>query len=653
MWPRRDKRQRVAGVGDTSASRFMRAQFNSFLRIVTVQTCLGVVGGALLVSACSGDKASESTEVAGGVGRVSLPLTAIGGSGAVYRLRQATFDVFNLDGGPGTVLFSESDPLASTLESTLPSGNYSVALQNGWFLEKAVGGSVTTVAATLLSPSVQGVAVQVNGESSLLFVFETNGEVIELGQGQLVIDIAVNENGGGGGSGGGGGGPSSFNALIETNTQALQNFTLRNALDAAIINAGLPSNADAAYHAIIDSYAPAFQGQDPSAAHCDDQFAEFGGPGLNGYPLQCGRLESQQFNNLDTWFPIAAVNRLDLAPSDGSNCGQQRLVFANNDFIGNGRMLMIIESQIPNPNPGCGVDACLPIAQFWSSVEAQPDPFQRASMLSNAFVGGGIGSGFGAFINANQLGPNGGQVRTNNFNDSPWTLREFHFGLGPAGNPRPVPVGDSPHGALWNDFSPLSAGPSCRSAFLGSLGGLLTNNVSAMSFSVPQQCKDSESRNDFSEDYVSHLNAGGGAFINDLNNQLSGTGLSAQDIAARARFAGSCIGCHQESSGAPLGAGVTAPFQFDFVHVSERIITPCDDGNGQCFGISDALRNQFLPHRGQVLQSFLDNSPGCGGPVPFALSGESPPSGIQLQPAALEAGPTLTLGGQLAGPHAH
>jgi len=138
------------------------------------------------------------------------------------------------------------------------------------------------------------------------------------------------------------------------------------------------------YGSDLFDFAPGFLGQDPTASHCDDQGAElFGGPGLNGYPLQCGRLESQQFNNLDTWFPIAAVNRLDLAATDGSNCGQQRLVFANNQLIGNGRMLMIIEAQVPNPNPACGVDACLPVAELWASVGATSDLSQA---LRNEFL---------------------------------------------------------------------------------------------------------------------------------------------------------------------------------------------------------------------------------------------------------------------------
>ncbi|HVZ35102.1 MAG TPA: hypothetical protein VG963_21900, partial [Polyangiaceae bacterium] len=122
-----------------------------------------------------------------------------------------------------------------------------------------------------------------------------------------------------------------------------------------------------------------------------------------------------------------------------------------------------------------------------------------------------------------------------------------------------------------------------------------------------------------------------------------------QDIAARARFAGSCIGCHQESSGAFLGAGVSAPFQFDFVHVSERAILPCDDGSGNCFAISDALRSSFLPHRQQVMASLLGSGSCAGAPPAFAASSSASLGSLTGTPSAA----LRTLGGQIASPHGH
>lgn len=95
-------------------------------------------------------------------------------------------------------------------------------------------------------------------------------------------------------------------------------------------------------------------------------------------------------------------------------------------------------------------------------------------------------------------------------------------------------------------------------------------------------------------------------------------GLNALDIANRASFAGSCIGCHNEAVGRDLGNGVTAPFSLDFVHVNEFTET-CPDGN-PCFQTSDALKSSFLPHRIDVLGRFAEVGmpPFCEseGPVP-------------------------------------
>jgi hypothetical protein len=84
------------------------------------------------------------------------------------------------------------------------------------------------------------------------------------------------------------------------------------------------------------------------------------------------------------------------------------------------------------------------------------------------------------------------------------------------------------------------------------------------------------------------------------------------------------------------------------VHVNERFQVPCDDGIGSCFAISDALRNQFLPHRQGVLSDFLGSSPGCG-PLP-------PPGFLASagQTLSVPAGtPARTLGGQTVGAHSH
>lgn len=66
-----------------------------------------------------------------------------------------------------------------------------------------------------------------------------------------------------------------------------------------------------------------------------------------------------------------------------------------------------------------------------------------------------------------------------------------------------------------------------------------------------------------------------------------------------------------EAGGSSLGNGITAPFQGDFVQVNELLLEEC--GGGFCFGISEALRNVFLPHRARVTQGLLEG-PRCGEP---------------------------------------
>jgi hypothetical protein len=192
-----------------------------------------------------------------------------------------------------------------------------------------------------------------------------------------------------------------------------------------------------------------------------------------------------------------------------------------------------------------------------------------------------------------------------------------------------------------------------------------------MSFPVDEACKDSESRNDFSQDYAGQLRSGSGAFINELAALGAPFGLSADDLAARARFAGSCIGCHMEAGGSSLGNGLTAPFQGDFVQVNEFGIETC--GNGLCFSVSDALRNVFLPHRARVTQSLVEGprcgvsppdieppqiQPGVGVPTPPSGAGGgsaagNPPTPAGAPPVTGNEEVRYTLGGQLVDPHGH
>jgi hypothetical protein len=530
---------------------------------------------------------------------------------------------------------SEDNPLAPEIRKEIPSGSYRVFLQSGWFLQRIDGNEPVEVEARLVGSPTQFVSVSSGSDTQVFYTFETNGQIVRFEpRGGLTIRPVIIEDNDASFDAGldAGPPPADFGSVIEINRDALSSFTLADVMNAVAVNAGLSSNAQLLYQTVIDSYASVPNGRLKSARHCGDEVTD-GNPSLNGFPLRCDRIETLQFDNLNRWFATALVSRMDLAPEDGAHCGQQRLVFANNAV---NRIFMILEAQVPNPHPECGVDACRPIAEAWQEL-SKLDPESRGKLLREMFLTGSASlqeQGFGPFVSASNMTVGSGTIRTNNFDDFPWTLREFKVVVTEGGEAVavPFPVAESPRGELWNDTSRLPAGEACRENFLEALDGVLTDNPARMRFVVDDACKNSESQNDFfTEDYAQHLKSGSGAFIKQIEERIAGTGLSAIDVANRARFGGSCIGCHNESSGAFLGNGVVAPVSRDFPHVLESI-EQCPDGSFNCSGISFALRDVFLPHRQQVQQTLLQRM-GCGadagssepdGPPPEADAGSEP-----------------------------
>ncbi len=460
------------------------------------------------------------------------------------------------------------------------------------------------VNAVLESDAIQNITVFPNSESFVFFTFRVGDNVINFGPGGVNVIFEVIEDG----VGGGGDLCSDPDAarrasVMETNVDAVSLLSLREAFDFMAANEGFDTDGETLYKQIIDSYASAANAQMPDAVHCGDETTD-GQPTLNGYPILCDRAERFQFDNLDFWFPTAFVNRFDLAPVNGAHCGQQRMIFANNE---QGRMFFILEAQIPNPNPDAGIDGCMPLAEFWAEQTQIEDAFSRGIRLFDAFFFGNAElaeSGFGPFVTASNYTVGSGQIRTNNFDDFIWTLREFKLSQDDGElKAIPFPVAESPHGNLWNDSVDLPAGAECREAFLESAQGVLTGRPAQMSFVVPQACKDAESQNDFSQAYADQMFNGSGDLVDQLDELGDAFGLTAGDIATRAQFAGSCIGCHSEANGNFLGGDFFAPFSLDFVHVGE-FTDRCPDGQ-TCFAISQALQDEFLPHRIDVLDDLV------------------------------------------------
>lgn len=455
--------------------------------------------------------------------------------------------------------------------------------------------------------------------------------------------------------------------LIETRPAVLDEIGLDEVLAAIATNAGLDPAPQDTHDRLFDTYRVGPMGEF-SGPHCDDEQVE-GGPSLNGFPLICPRSEGAfaAFDGaLAGWGAIAAVNRIDMAPQDGAHCGEQRMIFANPNMVG--RAFIILEAEIPNPAPECGVAACGAVARFWAELHEVDDPAERRARLRAAFIDGDAelqAAGFGPFMSADNLTFGSGQVRTNNFVTGPWTLREYELVPLDVGGqtlvqPQPVPVSGSPHDLLWNDLLFNPVGTQCRDAMLDALPGLLGDDVATLGWTIPEACRSSESV-EFQDFYEDHLLSGSGSFVTEIEAEIAavapGSGLDAADVARRAQFGGSCIGCHEHSAGVSLGGGLVAPPSLGFVHVSEELTEPCGDGS-ECFAISPALGEAFLPQRMSALHQVLEQAcdEGCGQAAPapspgFALpeQGASPQALQALERARRTGG--LTLGGRPVGTH--
>ncbi len=414
-------------------------------------------------------------------------------------------------------------------------------------------------------------------------------------------------------------------------------------------------------------------------AHCDDERTEEGAPALNGFAHACPRGEAAFATTTYDPFggsgvtanivPVGAFNRLDLAPADFSTCGEYRIVYAVNELPAgsSGRLLMIFEAELPNPQPGCA-SSCRQIAQRWADLSAL-DPatvrgrVETVKILKEIFLEG-VGT-LPPVVHWEHYAGELGQLRTNQFVQGAWTLREFNLEkrlrevmlptaepaprdrkpapLGPAeggdmpfrsaslrGNEVvvvPTPVDGDADVSLYNlpdDAVAASLPAQWRDAFMAGMDGLLANDLNLMGLAVDDAFKSSESRMGFSGNLgpTDYGQASSIAFKSELAQHLDpNLGLTVSQLLNRATFT-SCAGCHQNSVGfasRDLGGGIVFTKDMGFVHVLESGSEPCDAGdadpplaNAECYRLSSTLKDTFLPARKAVLETFLQQTPGCG-----------------------------------------
>ena len=154
-------------------------------KLVTALFSVGLLYCAALAGGCSsGSQAEESA--ATGTGTVSMPLVTTVGS-HTYRLQGGMY--FN---GP---TFTSLDISADVpvLTATLPTGSYWAYLYY-WSLTRDDGtGNFVPVSATLVSNSQPSFSIYNQTTTTISFQFETDGQIVTVGAGQLNVAIDVHE----------------------------------------------------------------------------------------------------------------------------------------------------------------------------------------------------------------------------------------------------------------------------------------------------------------------------------------------------------------------------------------------------------------------------------------------------------------------------
>jgi hypothetical protein len=388
--------------------------------------------------------------------------------------------------------------------------------------------------------------------------------------------------------------------------------------------------------------------------HCSKTF--------NGFQYTCPRTEeglqaSQNPFALDApdderYDAVALVNRFDLAAADGSDCGEYRIVFARRS--GNSpatRNFLNFEGVLANPNPNpnplqstkpdpnLAKAGCRAIQLLWAE-QSRPGRtlMDRIADLKKLYF-----TGISPFLPVVHIDNYGvgtsrltGQIRTNQFLQPSWTLREFKLhkitGTAPALRFEIATTKNTPDAIL---FSPSKAGMSTTMAalkdafdafFPGMVKTLAVDDVNRFSMAIQDkfntgdalaqdQAAQPNGQPARTNDYRDLFGKGPSPLRTSIQSKLTSLGstLTPDDIVARAA-ALSCGGCHGFAGSAPMGGKIgDFPHSFGFPHTSEQT-EPAPEG-GDRYRISDALIEVFLPFRQAVMETFLvasDPAPRCG-----------------------------------------
>jgi hypothetical protein len=415
-------------------------------------------------------------------------------------------------------------------------------------------------------------------------------------------------------------------SLAITDQPILVNFTLERVLDQLIDTSGVSGlSATELFQQWWDTQnPPPGSGPDAEAPHCSGT--------LNGFPYAC-RAEGVQAtcdpfvaNSPCAYLPVGLFMRFDLAPEDGTHCGEYRVVFAKASGRfpeGNqNRNLLIFEAAMRNPHVNQGIRGCEKFVRAWAELSEQNNITTRRDKLEQWYFEGY--QEFDPVIRFDAFGENpfsAGQIRTNQFvqPESPrmWDLREYKLDKdcsGPTCKLRFVPATNkgNPFGPLFDGTSTHPSAAGFQAEFLTQVERLATTDANAIGMNTSDVFNSGQSLATSLSDetnYEAQFGAGYGGFGSVIQTELTtlGSSLTPLHIVKRAQVT-ACAGCHRFSSNADLG-GILWPPSLGFTHVSERDADLETVSGVTRFKISDALVNLLLPHRKVVLENFLNEVP--------------------------------------------
>jgi hypothetical protein len=153
------------------------------------QTIIGsVFASALLLSACNENSPTAQEKS----GTFKATLMGVSTQGYTYRLRQAAFQIT----GPENLNVSSEDYLNDdAIVLTLAVGAYQIQINSDWFLERVDTLGATRVEAVLTSESTVPFDILEFQTTGVLFLFRVGDDIIPIGNGELTIQIGIDDEG--------------------------------------------------------------------------------------------------------------------------------------------------------------------------------------------------------------------------------------------------------------------------------------------------------------------------------------------------------------------------------------------------------------------------------------------------------------------------